>query len=304
LFDGVKSDSSSHQTQPNIAVAEAGSVDAGTRYWLDHHGRRFDVGAQPIVIGRSAVCQLVLDDALVSRRHAQVLLLDDAAVVEDLESVNGVYVNGERVERRRELNVGDRLVIGKQEMIVHGRSRTAAPAARTMRFNAETLTGVDAQPLGTRPTLTDPMEEDATHQGDALDLLGGVADKVLALGRGEEAEKILSAYLVNMIDSAARGTVDPAMAEKAAEYGVKLAGATGKGSWVDYVFDLYKPMKRPLPGHVVDELYTVLRRVSGINLAGLRAYVAILREAREKFGPADRFLTQRIEGLERLASAR
>lgn len=302
----MKSDSSSRQTQPRAPEgdAEGGPPDAGTRYWLDYHGHRFDVLERPIVIGRSAVCQVVLDDALVSRRHAQVLLLDEAAVVEDLESVNGVYVNGERVERRCELQVGDRIVIGKQEMVLHGRARTAPPGARTMRFSAETLTGVDAPPLGARPTLTEPLEEDSTHQGDALDLLGGVADKVLALGRGEEAEKILAAYLVNMIDSANRGTVDPAMAEKAAEYGVKLAGATGKGSWVDYVFNLYTPLKRPLPGHVVDELYTVLRRVSGINLGGLRAYVASLRAVREKFGPADRFLTQRIEGLERLASAR
>ncbi len=298
----MKSDQPSRQTQPQ---AGADPSDAATQYWLDYRGHRFDVRTQPLVIGRSAVCELVLDDALVSRRHAQVLLLEDVVVVEDLESVNGVYVNGERVERRRELALGDRIVIGKQEMIVHGRSRTAAPAARTMRFSAETLTGMDpVESFGSRPTLSGSTEEDSTHEGDALELLGGVADKVLALGRGEEAEKILAAYLTNMLDSSTRGTIDPAMAEKAVEYAVKLAGATGKGSWVDYAFNLYKPLKRPLPGQVVDELYSVLRRVSGISLPGLRAYVAVLRGARAKFGPADRFLTQRIEGLERLASAR
>ncbi len=302
----MKSDSSSRQTQPRSAEGEADTSGANTQFWLDHHGRRFDVQTQPIVIGRSAVCQLVLDDALVSRRHAQVLLLDDAVVVEDLESVNGVYVNGERVDRRRELQPGDRVVIGKQEMVVHGRTRTAPPAARTMRFSAETLTGVDAQSFGARPTLAEPMptEDDATREGDALELLGGVADKVLALGRGEEAEKILSSYLTNMLESAERGTVEPKTAEKGVGYAVKLAGATGKGSWVDYAFNLFKVLKRPLPGEVVDELYSVLRRVSGVNLAGLRDYVAVLRGVRANFGPADRFLTQRIEGLERLASSR
>ena len=158
--------------------------------------------------------------------------------------------------------------------------------------------------FSSRPTLSGPLDEDSTHQGDALELLGGVADKVLALGRGDEAERILAAYLKNMLDSARRGTVDPAMAEKAAGYAVKLAGATGKGSWVDYAFDLYLLLERPLPGQVVDELYSVLRRTSGVNLGRLRAYVASLRAVRSRFGPADRFLTQRIEGLERLASSR
>jgi hypothetical protein len=46
----------------------------------------------------------------------------------------------------------------------------------------------------------------------------------------------------------------------------------------------------------------VLRSVSAINLAGLRDYVAKLRLAQDQLGPTERFLTQRIEGLERIAS--
>jgi hypothetical protein len=36
----------------------------------------------------------------------------------------------------------------------------------------------------------------------------------------------------------------------------------------------------------------------------LRSYVAVLRERQQRFGPAERFLVQRIEGLERLAAAK
>ena len=49
------------------------------------------------VIGRSPDCQLSLDDPLVSRRHAILVVQADAVYVEDLASRNGVLVNGKRV---------------------------------------------------------------------------------------------------------------------------------------------------------------------------------------------------------------
>jgi FHA domain len=309
----VKSDDSSRHTTPRIvdaAESEAGPMtEPGiARYWIEYKNRQFDVRTGPVAIGRSAACQLVLDDALVSRRHAQVLLLPDGKVwIEDLDSVNGVYVNGERIEKRVALEPGDRIVIGQQEMVLRALARSSLPPAQTQRFMAETLSGLDAPAFSARPTLTEPSVEDAdsesTHQGDALELLGGVADKVLALGRGEEAEKILSAYLQNILKKVRmQGTVEPGVPEQAVAYAIKLASATSKGQWIDYVFELFTVLKRPLPSDAVDELYSVLRKVKDINLGVLRGYVAALRAVRQKFGPADRFLTQRIEGLERLAS--
>ena len=83
---------------------------------------------------------------------------------------------------------------------------------------------------------------------------------------------------------------------------MKIAGATGAGRWVDYCFNLYLEVGRPLPTGVVDELYTVLRKVEDVDRKALKAYVALLHEKQKDFGPTERFLTQRIEGLERLAA--
>jgi hypothetical protein len=55
---------------------------------------------------------------------------------------------------------------------------------------------------------------------------------------------------------------------------------------------------------VVDELYAAMRKVSAIDLAQLRGYVAALRAKQSTLGPAERFLVQRLEGLERLAALR
>jgi hypothetical protein len=147
-------------------------------------------------------------------------------------------------------------------------------------------------------------ETEATFSAHTLDLLGGVAEKVLALGRGEEAEKVLSMTLTNLLsDVRVRGgNAPPHVFEKAVHFAVKLAEVTGKGRWIDYAVDLYAALKRPLPSEIVDQFYSVLRKVDAVSLQGLRAYVADLRAAQQNFGPAERFVLQRLEGFERLAS--
>jgi hypothetical protein len=150
----------------------------------------------------------------------------------------------------------------------------------------------------------DPPDEHS-KKADAFRLLGGVADKALALGRHEEAERILSSLLGQLLESARGGAkLQPEVLEQAGRYGARLAGATSKGSWVDYVIELYSLHERVLPALVVDELYAVLRKASVPSLALIRDYLAILREAAPGLSPTERFLLQRIEGLERLAALR
>jgi hypothetical protein len=280
-----------------------------TRFWVEYRSNLFELSPGVTAIGRSAECQLVLDDPLVSRRHAEILVSGSAATLRDLGSINGVFVNGEQVKGRRTLAPGDRLLIGKQEMILRAQGVVAIAADDTRRFAAETLSGLEAIPDKSRATMLDPLaeeaESEATQQGQALDLLGGVAEKVLALGRGDEAEKILSAYLNNLLELARRNPAfDPVASEKAASYAVKIAAATRKGQWVSYCFDLYRALRRPLPGPIVDQLYDVLRNVNDLSLVPLRSYAATLRSMANQLGPADRFLLHRIEGLERVASAK
>ena len=52
----------------------------------------------------------------------------------------------------------------------------------------------------------------------------------------------------------------------------------------------------------MDELYTVVRKVKTLDLAKLRSYLAELRDMSASFGPTERFLMQRIEGIERLGA--
>ncbi|MBK8447380.1 MAG: FHA domain-containing protein [Micropruina sp.] len=69
-------------------------------------------------IGRSADCQLVLDDDYVSTRHAQVIRTEAGYVVEDLGSTNGTYVNNERITTATPFTTTDTLRIGRTLMVV------------------------------------------------------------------------------------------------------------------------------------------------------------------------------------------
>jgi hypothetical protein len=75
-------------------------------------GKRVVVGPSGATIGRSRECDVVLADANVSRRHAELRPSGGAWVVEDLGSTNGVKVNGRRITAASALNAGDTIELG------------------------------------------------------------------------------------------------------------------------------------------------------------------------------------------------
>lgn len=80
-------------------------------------GKRFDLAAERSTIGRSNDCEVALDVAAVSRRHAEVIRRGDDFVVEDLGSRNGTFVNSQRIADPTTLKPGDRIVICDQEFV-------------------------------------------------------------------------------------------------------------------------------------------------------------------------------------------
>jgi len=69
-------------------------------------------------VGRATGADFIVDAALVSRVHCRLTALPDGQLeVRDLESTNGTFVNGQRIEAAR-LSDGDRLQIGRLELVV------------------------------------------------------------------------------------------------------------------------------------------------------------------------------------------
>lgn len=80
---------------------------AGSRYLLD----------EPVTtVGRHPDSDIFLDDITVSRRHAEIRLDGEGYVVADVGSLNGTYLNRERIDEHR-LADGDLLQIGKFKLM-------------------------------------------------------------------------------------------------------------------------------------------------------------------------------------------
>jgi pSer/pThr/pTyr-binding forkhead associated (FHA) protein len=299
-----------------------------------HHDLEMSEGE--FAVGRNASCQLSLDDPLVSRRHALLIVSGDSVTVRDLGSRNGVLVNGERIEGTVTVGDGDRILIGAQEMTLvastgpqqprrnRALNRTMpklpvapesehpppSPDPRRVVLTSPPLAQSAAPPRrgsGEMPASSDVDSEvsdvSMVRRQDAFTLLAGVADKALAMGRAVEAERILASPLADVIEASRAGKpLTVALVDQAARFSAKLATATGKGTWADYVIELYAAQKRPVPAPVIDELYNALRRVASIDIGRLRDYLEALKGEVSNYGPGERFLIQRLEGLERLAA--
>jgi len=70
-------------------------------------------------IGRATRADFILDRAMVSRLHCRLTATPSGQLeVEDLDSTNGTFVNGRRVVKRTALSDGDRLRVGRVELVV------------------------------------------------------------------------------------------------------------------------------------------------------------------------------------------
>jgi hypothetical protein len=80
-------------------------------------GRRMLVPPGGGTIGRSRDCEIVLDDAGVSRHHAALRPTPDGWSIEDLGSTNGVAVEGREIRGAHTLRAGDRIELGSTAIV-------------------------------------------------------------------------------------------------------------------------------------------------------------------------------------------
>ncbi len=267
-------------------------------YCLRLRGSEIPVSGTGMVIGRSQGCEIYLDDALISRRHAVVFARDDGIVVQDLGSANGSFVNGTRIAEPCLATQGDQILVGKHLLEVFLTSAVEASAAET-RFDPQADTG-------THDLLADHevQSSEPTKQGNSLALLGEVAERMISVGKTEQAEAMMSAHLDGLLLEARSGPVLPESRNTAMACALAIAGALRQARWVDYVFLLGTATRQLPPAAVIDRLYDVLRIVPPIRLGSLREYLSVLQAEPTRWGPAERFLLRRLQGLEALAASR
>lgn len=215
-------------------------------------------------IGRGTDCFLRINDELVSRRHARLLVTPTSVYFEDLGSRNGSRVNGAAVTGSVEIKIGDEVEVGTQIFhLVRGAGRNPrSPSATTP--NLRPCRGckrlIEARlsicPLCNFNQRGDEHEEGPTRSMTSFELLLGVGDKMLALGRTDEAEKMLGPRLRELLSRAGKGDL-PGSAEvtEALRRGVRLAAATTRAEWYLWIFDFARLASHPIEDALLDELH-------------------------------------------------
>lgn len=101
------SDISESQASQAALVVRAGGGMVGERYQLA--GDRWSIGRHPS-------SDVFLDDVTVSRNHATLVKRGNGYYIDDLGSLNGTYVNRERIDSQK-LEDGDEVQIGKYRLV-------------------------------------------------------------------------------------------------------------------------------------------------------------------------------------------
>jgi pSer/pThr/pTyr-binding forkhead associated (FHA) protein len=93
----------------------------------DKAGQRWTVQSDLVVLGRGNECDLLLPEPQVSRQHIKIKQIAGQYVLEDLDSKNGTWVNGQQVKGERVLRDGDEINVALAVTIVFVESEATAP---------------------------------------------------------------------------------------------------------------------------------------------------------------------------------
>jgi hypothetical protein len=304
------------------------------RYRLRYQSTNLEMPLGEFSIGRSSSCNLALADGLVSRKHAVLHIGPEAAVVEDLGSRNGVAVNGVRINGPRQLAHMDRVYIGSQELVLidaeklrDGAKETAdyvvckscgainGAAKRRCGECGKRLSSTAGETLASTSSGVDSSSHawgaEDTRTARALDVIAGIASKSIAMGRFEEAERILIPHLDTLLERALSHQPlsdsekdDPdALFVGATTYALQLAQGLHDTKWIDWVFRIHTASGRLMEAETIETLHSVVRSNKYSKPGYLRAYLHVIQNRAADYGASERFLVGRLEGLEQVVSA-
>jgi len=104
-------------TSHDSSLLEFEPVAMLVHYDTDSGRTTFPLDKPVTLVGRQAECDITISSREVSRRHARILQRDGQTyILEDLDSLNGTYINGVRISRSCALKNGDTIVLASEPM--------------------------------------------------------------------------------------------------------------------------------------------------------------------------------------------
>jgi hypothetical protein len=276
--------------RPSLRYSHRGNTLG--RYRLRFLLQELDLPRGTTVIGRSLDCNITIEDPLVSRQHARIVVDDQGGHVEDMGSRNGVRVNGLPIREATPLRDGDRIRIGTQDFVfccvepagkAHSKTtgvlrlcaRCRLPYPREMVAcpNCEAIEQTDEE------TLSGSFGKDDTSVW-GVQLLVEALERALTLGRIADADRLVRRATAQVEELVASGhTVDAQALGALAAQVAATTLATNDPTWALWVLETYQRLDRVPPMPVVERLGEAATAHSGIMRGALDALVEQLDAA-------------------------
>ena len=150
-------------------------------------GRKYDLVSEEILIGRDSGCQVSIDDRAASRKHARLVFENSGYAIEDLDSMNHTYVNGEQINGKVPLKDDYQVKIGQTLFVF--RSRMPAAVEQPESRGVTVLESADAR-----------SSVDTSINVNAERKLAAILRITQALGRTLDLENVLSKMLDGLFE--------------------------------------------------------------------------------------------------------
>ncbi len=221
------------------------------RFRLKFLLQEFDLRGPEVIIGRSPDCHITIEDPLVSRQHAKIVIFDAQARIEDLGSRNGVVVNGEKLDGASDLVDGDRIRLGTQELVFY-KAKNKKREARTTGFMTVCkqcdTPFPEISPQCPHCGAPNRREDDTItglvvdpHRSWTFQLLGEVIERAIVTGRASDAERVLRRAAREVDQRLASGErLDPKQITTITGFALSLAKLQGGSEWVHWALNVHR----------------------------------------------------------------
>ncbi len=257
-----------------------------TRFRLRFLLQEIDLPQGDTLVGRSANCQVTLDDPLVSREHARIRIQGATAVVEDLGSRNGVQLGGQPIAGSSALSNGDRIRIGTQELVFlelpANAERPTRGATRQTGFMCHCAACARAFPAelvacpacGSRERVEEDTLTGNTQRDWGLELAAEAVVRARAAGVVDDLERVLSHARLGLEQRLAEGRkVERHLIDGIGLAAVDIAVSRGEASWGRWALSIYASLGQTPPVSLSEQLGRLPKTELGLlEAAAQRAF--------------------------------
>jgi hypothetical protein len=267
--------------------------------------QEFDLPVGEVVIGRSPDCHITIEDPLISRQHAKIVVYEARCTLVDLSSRNGSRLNGRPVKDPVELKDADRIRIGAQELVFFEMSveKRQTRATGAMRLCAHCgspyAEGAEVCPHCASPATKDEDTMSGVvfepRRAWVLELVGEVLERAIAAGKTQEAARMLTRAAEEFSDRVRHDSqVDVRALTQISEYALRLAASERDPQWVRWVTDTHATVRAVPNG----SLQAAFAAAAAANAESRGLIVGLTRALREQpLGASEAVVVSALESL-------